>query len=172
MDNKKDNKPKKLVEAIPSYGWKEREDYKKESRGWLSKSRRVALRILDRLEEKGMSQQALADLLIVKRQRVNAIVKGQENFTFETISKLEHVLEIPLMDIYDGKSEKAQATASKATIVNVEEISFVEELSEIINKYDPHAVGKRSMCKIYHQVYYTIDSEESWAGENDYAKAS
>lgn len=106
MINKKTERPKGLADATPSYQWREREDHNKANRDWLKNSRRVALRVLDVLEEKGMTQQTLADLLKVSRQQVSKIVKGQENFTFETIAKLENALGIVVMDILDAKDEK------------------------------------------------------------------
>jgi ribosome-binding protein aMBF1 (putative translation factor) len=107
MTNKKNEGPKGLTNAIPSYQWKDRNDYKKENRDWQKKSKRVTLRILDALDDKNMTQQTLAELLKVNRQKVSKIVKGQENFTFKTVSQLENTLGIILIDIYGGK-EKMQ----------------------------------------------------------------
>lgn len=99
---KKAEKPKALADAIPAYQWKERKDYKPENRGRLRKSMSVALRILDILDERGLSQQDLANKLGVKRQQVNKILKGQENLTFETIDKLERVLGIELVQVVEA----------------------------------------------------------------------
>jgi hypothetical protein len=46
-----------------------------------------------------MSQAVLAERMGVSRQQVTKIVKGQENFTFETIEKLENALNVTLMTI-------------------------------------------------------------------------
>jgi transcriptional regulator with XRE-family HTH domain len=105
MNNKKTNKPSALANATPSYKWKDREDYKKENRTKLRKSMDVALRILDILEERNMSQQDLANKLSVTRQQVSKILKGQENMTFETIHKLEKGLGIELVKVLNGKNK-------------------------------------------------------------------
>lgn len=97
--NKKVKKPGALVKAIPSPQWKEREDYKKANRSWLKKSVDVALRVLDVLDKKKMSQSELAEKLKVSRQQVSKILKGQENLTLETIAKLESVLGIELVKV-------------------------------------------------------------------------
>jgi ribosome-binding protein aMBF1 (putative translation factor) len=102
MASKKIIKPKVLQNAIPSFQWKKREDYKKENRGWLRKSISVALTILEILEERKMSQTELAEKLKVSRQHVGKILKGQENLTIETICKLEEALGIKLGSVLDG----------------------------------------------------------------------
>ncbi len=98
----KSKKPQALADATPAYGWKERKDYKVENRSRLRKSMSVALRILDILDERGMSQQDLADKLRVTRQQVSKILKGQENLTFETIDKLEKALGIELVHVVEA----------------------------------------------------------------------
>lgn len=105
--NKKIEKPGALAEAIPSHQWKEREDYKKANRKWLRKSVDVALRVLDILDEKEMSQNDLAGKLKVTRQQVSKILKGQENLTLETISRLEEVLGITLVKVLNEEEGTA-----------------------------------------------------------------
>lgn len=79
--------------------WKERAKQRKADKPWLSKSRAIAFRILDELKALGKSQVWLADQLDVKPPQVNKWVKGKENFTIETISKLEIALGVDLMRI-------------------------------------------------------------------------
>ncbi|MEJ0057604.1 MAG: helix-turn-helix transcriptional regulator [Bacteroidota bacterium] len=95
----KNEKPKALINATPAYGWKERKDYKPENRGKLRKAMSVALRVLDILDERGLSQQDLAVKMKVTRQYVSKVLKGQENITFETIDKLEQALGIELVQV-------------------------------------------------------------------------
>lgn len=98
---RKSEKPKALVNAKRAYGWKDRKDYKSENRGQLRKSMSVALRVLDVLDERGLSQQDLAHKMKVTRQHVNKVLKGQENMTFETIDKLERALGIELIQVVE-----------------------------------------------------------------------
>ena len=100
MERKRiENKLARLAKDSPPSRWKEMAAYKKENRSWLKKSENIALRILDTLNEKKMTQMELASKLNVSRQQVSKILKGQENLTLETISKLEDVLKVNLITI-------------------------------------------------------------------------
>lgn len=93
---------KKLVEKsskVPS-GWKE--EAKKRSANVLSRrrARLIALRVLESLDQMKISQSNLADLMKVSRQHISKIVKGEENFSLETIEKLEKALRIELITIH------------------------------------------------------------------------
>lgn len=101
MKAKKATKPKFLINAIPTYHWMNRVDYKKENRAWIRKSVNVALKVLDALDEEKLSKCELAEKLGVSRQKVSKILKGQENLTLETITKIEEVLGIKLVYVVD-----------------------------------------------------------------------
>lgn len=73
--------------------------WRAENQGWLKNAQAVALKILQTLKSKKMTQKGLAELMQVSPQQVNKWVKGKENFTFETISKIEAVLGIALIQI-------------------------------------------------------------------------
>lgn len=89
---------KKIIAEDPS-NWLEEAGKKLENQGARKNARKVALRVLQILREKNISQTELAERMGVSRQQVGKIVKGQENFTFETIDKLERALGIILMTI-------------------------------------------------------------------------
>lgn len=89
----------KEIEADDKSGWLEDAKYRKVNRAWLRKSQSIALHILNTLDEKGMQQKELANLMDVSPQQISKIVKGQQNLTLETISKLEKVLGIILFEI-------------------------------------------------------------------------
>jgi ribosome-binding protein aMBF1 (putative translation factor) len=95
------NKLTELSKQNPPSSWREMELYKKENRKWQKKSLDIALRVLDELEEKGMTQMDLARKLNISRQQVSKILKGRENFTLETVTNLEEVLGIELMKTLD-----------------------------------------------------------------------
>ena len=86
--------------------WLEDADYRFENKAWLRKSQAIALKILTHIHAHGMSQKDLADRLNVAPQQVNRWVKGGENFTLETISKIEMVLGIQLIDVSDKLERK------------------------------------------------------------------
>jgi len=70
------------------------------NREMLRESQRIALKVLIRLDELGMTQKQLAEKMCVSPQQVNKIVKGQENLTLETIVKLQNLLDLPLLASY------------------------------------------------------------------------
>lgn len=97
MNNAKSNIDK--ITAKQSSNWKEKAKWREDNSLWLAKSKEIALKILRELRMKGLSQKELASQLSVTPQYINKIVKGQENLTLETISKIEDVLNIDLVTI-------------------------------------------------------------------------
>lgn len=71
--------------------------WRRENREWLKKSASIAIAILRILRERGMSQKDFASLMNVSPQQVNKIVKGTENLSLQSISKIEQVLGIRLI---------------------------------------------------------------------------
>ena len=92
---------KKIEEiAVDDKGsWIEKARYRRDNRSWLRKSQRIAVRVLSVLNEKGMQQKELAEVMDVSPQQVSKIVKGKQNLTLETISKLESVLGVKLFEV-------------------------------------------------------------------------
>ena len=86
--------------------------YRKENRRWLTYSAQISLRVLSAIEDiEGMNQRKLADIMGVTPQQISKIVKGQENFTLETISKLSQALGVELISFPPYKySKKVKAT--------------------------------------------------------------
>lgn len=79
--------------------WIEKARHRRDNRSWLRKSQRIAVRILSELNEKGMQQKELAEAMDVSPQQISKIVKGKQNLTLETISKLESVLGVKLFEV-------------------------------------------------------------------------
>jgi transcriptional regulator with XRE-family HTH domain len=105
---------KKITSDHPS-NWLQEAAKKVANKGARKNSRKVALRVLQILRERGISQSELADRMDVSRQQVTKIVKGQENFTFETIDKLERALEVTLMTI--GEPDDTNSKIERLTAV-------------------------------------------------------
>jgi DNA-binding Xre family transcriptional regulator len=93
------NEKLKKITSPHSSNWLEEAAKKLADRGVRKNARKVALRVLQILRERGISQTELAERMGVSRQQVAKIVKGQENFTFGTIDKLERALDTRLMTI-------------------------------------------------------------------------
>jgi transcriptional regulator with XRE-family HTH domain len=67
-------------------------EFRKENKAWLRRAAQIALAIRRELRLRGMTQQDLACKMAVSPQYVGRVLKGQENLTLETISKLESAL--------------------------------------------------------------------------------
>jgi len=72
-----------------------------QNRSWLKHSQKIALKVLSTLKEQSLSQKDLAERMQVSPQIINRWVKGQENFTLETIGKLENALGIQIFTIVE-----------------------------------------------------------------------
>lgn len=83
--------------------WKEEAIERRRDRSWTNRSAKIAVRILREIRrqksENGMSQKMLAEKMDVSPQYINKLVKGKENLTLETISKIEDVLGIVLLEV-------------------------------------------------------------------------
>lgn len=95
-----------LIIGNESNQWLEESDMRFANKAWLQNSQAVALNILRSIRAKGVNQKDLAELLDVSPQQVNKWVKGNENFTFETISKIEKALGIKLISVSELSQRK------------------------------------------------------------------
>lgn len=83
--------------------WKEEATERKNNNDWTKRSFKIAVRVLREIRtqkaKNGMTQRKLADEMGVSPQYINKVLKGKENLTLETISKIESVLGITLIEI-------------------------------------------------------------------------
>lgn len=121
--------------------WLEEADYRFENKAWLQKTQAIALKILRSLRSQGMSQKDLAEKLNVSPQMVNQWVKGSENFTLETISKIENALGVELMNV----SEKTN------DIIHINNISFQQGKTTFLTKAYPQKENKLEIVKPFNQ---------------------
>jgi DNA-binding Xre family transcriptional regulator len=103
---------KLLKEAKRDDNWLKEASWRQENEAWLERSALIAFQVLETLSEQKRTQKDLAEAMGVSPQFVNKIVKGSENLTLETISKLENALNVQLMEIleyttYQYRPEKA-----------------------------------------------------------------
>lgn len=87
--------------------WHEDSEFRLKNKKWLKRSQAVAFKVLRTLRTEGLSQKDLAERMNVSPQQVNKWLKGKENFTFETVTKIEDALNIQLMSItgFESKHE-------------------------------------------------------------------
>lgn len=105
------NKLKGIVSNTPSQ-WHKDVEQRAEEKPWKRRSQAVALAVLRTLRAKKMSQKELAKQLGVSPQLVNKWVKGKENFTFETVAKLEEALGIQLMEVTAPEKKSVRSGVS------------------------------------------------------------
>lgn len=94
------------IESKEPSKWFEQAKQRVEDKNWQKRSQAIAMHILDRLEELGWSQKFFAEKLDVTAQHVSNIVKGRENFTLQTIDKLENILGVSLISVNEKTSNK------------------------------------------------------------------
>jgi DNA-binding Xre family transcriptional regulator len=105
-------KNKALIEklneiALIDNSWQEDVLFYDQNKQWLDRSAKIAIKILSTLRNNRKenrspnNQKDLAELMGVSPQQVNKMVKGTENLTLETISKIEKALGIQLMEIIE-----------------------------------------------------------------------
>ena len=87
--------------------WRDEAIFYRNNKQWLDRSANIAIKILSTLRHNRKenrfptTQKDLAEIMNVTPQQVNKMVKGTENLTLETISRIEKALDIQLIDIYN-----------------------------------------------------------------------
>ena len=113
--------------------WQDDVVYYEKNKIWLDYSAKIAvliLRTLRKNREKNIfpnSQKDLADIMRVSPQQVNKLVKGRENLTIETISRLSEALNISLFNF-----QTELQTNYKVQTVRTQMDTFVPPLNRFI----------------------------------------
>jgi ribosome-binding protein aMBF1 (putative translation factor) len=79
--------------------WREEAEWRRDNWSWLRHSQKIAVKVLLQMKQEGLTQKALAERMDCTQQYVSKILKGRENMSLDTLSKLEDALGINL--IYD-----------------------------------------------------------------------
>lgn len=104
-----------LFGEIPKSKWVTASQEWAANLSWIQKSQKIALEVLEALDQQSMSQKVLAEKIGVSPQMVNTWLRGKENFTLETISKLEDALNVSLLHVMSVKNQKAGHQATTKT---------------------------------------------------------
>lgn len=80
----------------PSH-WREETEWRRANREWLRYSQYIAIRMLSRMDELHITQTILAEKMGCSQQYISKVLKGKENLSLETISKIESALNIDLV---------------------------------------------------------------------------
>lgn len=110
--------------------------FREENKIWLKESKRIAIKVLKALKQKGLTQKELANDMNVSPQYVNKLIKGNENFTLETLIKLQSLLDIPLLASY----HESKNTSSHSIKIYSYEGTYENRCSEYNSSIKP-AVG-------------------------------
>lgn len=90
---------KKIKSEAKTSDWLRKAKERKANQEWLDISFKIATKILKYLRESGMTQKDLAQRLNYSPQYLSRILKGKENFTIETISKIQNTIEVQLIQV-------------------------------------------------------------------------
>lgn len=82
--------------------WREEAEWRRDNWSWLRHSQRIAVKVLLQMKQMGLTQRALAERMNCTQQYVSKILKGKENMSLDTISKLEVALGIILINDSDN----------------------------------------------------------------------
>lgn len=128
--------------------WKEEATERKNNNDWKKRSFKIAVRILREIRAQkilnGMTQRKLAEEMGVSPQYINKVIKGKENLTLETISKIESVLGITLIEIPSFETSQiipVNFSESKFALSRTGSISISENVWSYSNDIYSDATG-------------------------------
>lgn len=78
--------------------WRENAEWRLNNKTWLRYSQNIAMMMLDKMDELKITQKRLSELMGCSQQYVSKVLKGQENLSLETISKIEQCLQINILN--------------------------------------------------------------------------
>lgn len=84
-------------QSVTPSRWRENAEWRMANKSWLRYSQHIAMMMLDKMEELGMTQKRLAELMGCSQQYVSKVLKGQENLSLETLAKIERCLQLSIL---------------------------------------------------------------------------
>lgn len=94
--------------------WREEAEWRRKNWSWFRHSQKIAVKVLLQMKQMGLTQKALAERMDCTQQYVSKILKGKENMSLDTLSKLEDALGINL--IYDEQVIYPNMVAEEALV--------------------------------------------------------
>lgn len=89
------SKLEQFQSSTPSH-WREKALIRQQNNTWIRYSQNIALKMLDKMEELHLTQKQLAERMGCSQQYISKVLRGQENLSIETMSKIEQVLNIQI----------------------------------------------------------------------------
>ena len=74
--------------------WREEAEWRRDNWSWLQHSQRIAVKVLLQMKALGLTQKVLAERMQCTQQYVSKILKGKENMSLDTLTRLENALGI------------------------------------------------------------------------------
>ena len=78
--------------------WRENAEWRVANKEWLRYSQHIAMMMLDKMEELGLTQKSVAERMGCSQQYISRVLKGTENLSIETISKIENALNLSILE--------------------------------------------------------------------------
>ncbi len=72
--------------------WREEAEWRRANSAWLRHSQHIAVRVLCYMKRESLTQSAMAERIDCTQQYVSKLLKGTENLSLETLTKLELVM--------------------------------------------------------------------------------
>ncbi len=130
---------KKLVSNEKS-GWFEKAKWRQENQAWLDISFAIAVKILSAFRANKISdtfpknQKELSEALNCSPQYVNKLLRGSENLQLETISKIEKILNINLIQVPDYQKT---VMISGSSAISFSASAMIVDASTKTQNYEP-----------------------------------
>jgi len=78
--------------------WREEAEWRRDNWSWMRHSQKIAVKVLLQMKQENLTQKALAERMNCTQQYVSKILKGKENMSLDTLSRLEDALGISLIN--------------------------------------------------------------------------
>lgn len=78
--------------------WREKAEWRMANKSWLRYSQHIAMMMLDKMEQLGLTQKSVAERMGCSQQYVSRVLKGTENLSIETIAKIEEALQLEILE--------------------------------------------------------------------------
>jgi transcriptional regulator with XRE-family HTH domain len=159
-----------LAKADPG-NWKKEVYERKEKKAWLRTSQKIAFKILRALRAQKKTQKELASIMDVSPQQVNKWVKGKENFTLDTLCRLEEALNIKFISTnVEEITEKEGMFFYSPSIQGDWEKSRESRVFNIVKAHlesKNHSIrGTRRFPKTQNYKFTSVDVEKKKEGFN------
>ncbi|GAP72654.1 helix-turn-helix domain-containing protein [Candidatus Symbiothrix dinenymphae] len=84
--------------SLTPSGWREVAEHRQTNKTWMRYSQYIAMLMMDKMEDLGLTQTALAAQMNVSQQYISKVLKGRENLSIETLAKIEDILHIGVLE--------------------------------------------------------------------------